>query len=390
MIDLSKSLKKKMKKVSVCGFVLLLSIISRAQNCEYFPADCPETGDIEAAQDSDVRITNLIIPQEITMQNNLRVQIITMMKQIAEKNNWGFYQYTEAAGGGVGAEGVPTPYALRRPYQFMISFDFIVNKDSLNAWKNWYNNDLQNAANKVVESYKQSGVQLSQDQNQQNYLDSANYYGDQKNKYMTDHIAEYQKALLSGDKKGQKKYEDEMKKYDDKINVFINNTNDKTSQGFSESKSQGKDLGEYKHKNTIAFRNGSIIRVSLNINDYIAFADDDDGNKKITKQFSLPGITQGLFMHNSSPRENEVFGQYLRSPDVAMLLFGKWLLKLDQYHSYHSMYFADKKNTDAVTVKKIPCDKIQTIVLHVEGGIKYINQFLQSLNTQQISDLVVK
>jgi hypothetical protein len=73
-----------------------------------------------------------------------------------------------------------------------------------------------------------------------------------------------------------------------------------------------------------------------------------------------------------------------------MLLFGKWILKQDQYHSYHSAYFADKKNTDAGTVKKIPCDKVQTIVLHVEGSPKYINEFIQSFDTEKLNRLVVK
>ena len=46
---------------------------------------------------------------------------------------------------------------------------------------------------------------------------------------------------------------------------------------------------------------------------------------------------------NNSPDENEIFGQYLRSPDIALLLLGKWSLKPDQYNSYLSIYFGDKK-----------------------------------------------
>ena len=138
----------------------------------------------------------------------------------------------------------------------------------------------------------------------------------------------------------------------------------------------------------MAFRNGSLIRVSFNVNDYIAIANDD--NKKIVNQLSLPSVTLGLMLHNTSPDEHEEFGQYLRSTDLAMLLFGKWSLKLDQYHSYHAAYFADRSNTDAATVKKIPCDKIQTMILHVEGSPKYINQFIQSLDVEKMNRLVVK
>ncbi|HEY2722277.1 MAG TPA: hypothetical protein VGI82_11160 [Chitinophagaceae bacterium] len=376
-----------MKVLLLLSLFLTANLMMNAQ-CSYFPADCPESGDIEAAQDSNACINNLIVSQEITMQNDLRSQFISMMDEIAKNKGWEVYEYTESAGSGVGANGVPTPFSLRHPHQFTISFDFVVNKDSLEAWHNWYYNDLQNASNKVVDSYKQSGANLSQDQGRQKYIDSATYYSNLKAKYMTDHISEYQKALLSGDSKGQKKYEAETKKFDDKINFFINKTTDKTAQGFSDSESQFNDLDAYKRKNTIAFRNGSVIRASLNVNEYTATA--DDGEKKVVKQIPLTGATLGILIHNQSPNEHEIFGQYYRSPDVALFLFGKWSSSKDQYHDYHSVYSLDKKNTDAVTVKKIPCDKVQTIVLHVEGSQKYMNRFLQSFDAQKLDRLIVK
>ena len=373
------------KKISAFLFCAFFIIRASGQSCDKFPADCPDNG-IESAQDSDVCITNMILPQEISMQIKVRQQVTALMNDISKKNKWPVYEFLEEAGAGIMQGDKPLPYALRRPYQCGISFIFIVNEDSLRAWQNWYNNDLQNASNKVLEAYKQSGADLSQDGNRQKYLDSANYYGNQKTKYMTDHFADYQKALLANDTKGQKKYEADVKKIDDKINDCINKTNDKTAQGFSSSKTQFDDLETYKHKNTIAFRNGSIIRISFRINDYIAIADDEE--KKIAATLSVPAASFSALIHNNKPDEHEVFGQYLRSPDVALLLFGKWILKQDEYHSYHSLYFADKKNTDAVTVKKIPCDKVQTIVMHIEGSTNYIKQFLTTADLQKINNMV--
>ena len=46
---------------------------------------------------------------------------------------------------------------------------------------------------------------------------------------------------------------------------------------------------------------------------------------------------------NNSPDENEIFGQYLRSPDIALLLLGKWSLRQDQYHSYLQCILRIKK-----------------------------------------------
>jgi len=317
----------------------------------------------------------------------MREKITALLNEVSVKNKWLVYQYFEEAGAGILSESAPLPYPLRRPYQCIFSFIFIVNEDSLHAWQNWYTNDLQNAENRVVDSYKQVGGNLSKDATRQKYLDSANYFGDLKAKYMTDHIAEYQKALMTNDSKGQKKYDDEIKKYDDKINGCLNKTNGKTTEDFSSSKSQFDDLESYKHKNTIAYRNASIVRVSLNINDYLAIADDAE---KKAQTLSIPASTLALLIHNNVPDEHEIFGQYLRSPDVAMLLFGKWVLKKNQYNSYQSVYATDKKNTDVVAVKKTPCDKVQTMVLHVEGSVKYINQFLHSFDLQQLNELIVK
>ncbi|MDP4262174.1 MAG: hypothetical protein Q8941_06550 [Bacteroidota bacterium] len=375
-----------LRKLIMAVICWQLSLYIQAQPCETFPADCP--GNIEDARDSNTCINNFILPQEITMQNKLREQVSVLMNEAGKKTNWPVYEFAEAPGSGILSGTTALPYPLRHPYQWQISFIFIVNEDSLHAWQAWYNNDLQNASNKVVDSYKQSGNDLSQDAIRKKYLDSATYYGNQKIKYMTDHSPDYQKAILGGDTKGQKRYEDEMKKYDDRINACIDQSNDKSAKDFSASKTRFDDLQTYKHKNTIAFRNASMIRVSLNVNDYIAIADDE--GKKIIKQLSIPACTMGVLLHNNSPDEHEIFGQYLRSPDIAMLLFGKWTLNQDQYHSYHSVYFTDKKNTDDVTVKKIPCDKVQTMVLHVEGSPKYITQFLQSLDMQKLNSLIVK
>ena len=112
----------------------------------------------------------------------------------------------------------------------------------------------------------------------------------------------------------------------------------------------------------------------------------------ITNQLSVPGSVLAISIHNNQPDENEIFelDQFTRSPDFAFILFGKWQTKPDSYNSYHAVYTLDKKNTDHETVKRIPCDKVQTIVLHVEGSTNYTSQFLQSLNIHKLNSLVEK
>src|SRR5215471_9836350 len=132
--------------------------ILHAQTCQQFPADCPETGNIEATQDSSACISNWIAPQEITMQNRLRKFTTEMMEGIAAKNNWQVYELNEMSGTGQAIDGNTKllPDALRPPYEYSISFVFIVNEDSLKAWQNWYHNDLMQRSNNVVASYQEA------------------------------------------------------------------------------------------------------------------------------------------------------------------------------------------------------------------------------------------
>src|SRR5438128_1618677 len=100
-------------------FVGLLTqlVTLRAQTCDKFPADCPETGSIETTQDSMSCISNWIAPQEITMQNHLRKFVTEMMESIAAKNNWQVYESIELSGAGNAIEGNTKllPYPVRPP-----------------------------------------------------------------------------------------------------------------------------------------------------------------------------------------------------------------------------------------------------------------------------------
>jgi hypothetical protein len=108
------------------------------------------------------------------------------------------------------------------------------------------------------------------------------------------------------------------------------------------------------------------------------------------KDLVLPGAVISKLMHNAETVDNEVFGSYKRATDFAIAFFGKWITKPDRYNAYDAVYFSDPKNTDGVTVKKIPCDKVQTIEMHVEGSTMNISQFLKLSDTQKINSLVIK
>jgi hypothetical protein len=368
---------------------LFLQFISKAQTCDLFPADCPETDNIAAAQDSNVCITNWIAPQEITMQNHLRKFITEVMEDIASRNKWQVYELTESTGRGIAIDGNTKllPYPLRPPYQYSISFVFIVNEDSLKAWQYWYHNDLMQRSNDVVASYAQAEGNISAMNVQQRYSDSANYYGTLMTKYMTDHQEEYQKAISSNDAKGQKRYEDEVKKFQVKINDYINKAHNKQSETLSSADSKHENLQEYKTRKTIAYRNASTLRVSFAFNQNITPSLAETA--KTVRPLNVPNTSFSTLFHNSEPDETQLTSSFLTNPDFVFLLLGKWSTKMDEYKSYHAMYFYDNAATDVTTVKKIPSDKVQTTSVGIEGSTTNINQFIHSLETQKLNALLI-
>lgn len=376
--------------------LLFLCTHATAQQCDQFPADCPDNDLLQQMKEKRWEgPADLKIKEEYSMQDSLRHFTEAIMRDIAKKKNWEYYVFEEIQDGGIGIDDntKPLPYNLRRPCPWGINIVFIINKDSLHAWQHWYNNDLKEAANNVVSSYGQSKKDFSNNNTQKKYSDSATYYGNLKTKYMTDHAGDYQKAILSNDTRAQKKFEDEMKKYDDRINACISKANKSIDENFSASESQNNNLQDYRLNQTIAYRNASLLRIRVRFNYSIAAADEyavTDPDQaaiinKTTKSLPVAGAFLSIIQHNSKPDNGWGHGT-----DLALLLFGKWNPKYDEYYSYHADFTKDKKNTDAVSVKKITCDKVQTININVEGNTRYINQFLQVLDVQKLNDRIVK
>lgn len=367
---------------------VLIQFGLQAQTCDKFPADCPETGNIEATQDSMVCIGNWVAPQEITMQNRLRKFISEMMEGIAAKNGWQVYELSESPGSGKAIEGNTKllPNSLRPPYEYSISFVFIVNDDSLKAWQNWYHNDLMQKSNDVVASYANAGNNTSTINAQQRYTDSANFYGTVMTKYMTDHQEEYQKALQSNDAKGQKKYEDGLKKIQDKMNEYVSKANKKQSENLSGANSKTENLQDYRKRNTVAYRNAAMLRVSFVFNQHMT--PSLGKTSKIVKPLTISNSSFSALFHNTDPDQTQSLSSFLTSPDFAVVLFGKWNTKPDEDKSYHAAYSLNNSATDVTTEKRIQSDKVQTISVGLEGSTGSINQFIQSFPTQKLNAMI--
>ncbi|MEJ0081847.1 MAG: hypothetical protein WDM78_13065 [Puia sp.] len=149
-------------------------------------------------------------------------------------------------------------------------------------------------------------------------------------------------------------------------------------------------MQDLKRNKEESFRNASMLRVKIEINAADAIASSITEDFQLTGQLNISHAAVAALYHNDRTDEKAIFdlNQFKRCTDLAFILFGNWTLKPDGYAYYHPLYRADKKNIDLTTVKTIQSDVVRVIDMHVEGSPRYINSFLQSLNTDQLYSLI--
>ncbi|MFL5741579.1 MAG: hypothetical protein ACJ75B_15245 [Flavisolibacter sp.] len=374
-------------------FLLVFQVhdLAHSQSCSWRPADCPGDPILTDSEDSLSYVQQFHHPREISMMIRMHRELTKIMEDISAATNWKMYSFIESGGSGIGIEEntKPLPYSLRPPHEYGISFIFIVNEDSLNAWRNWQKEVLLPAAMQVVEENKNAGESVSTDDRYKHYLDSANWYLQKQSEFATSHAAEYQSAVLSADKKAIKAYDDEMNRFQKKVNECIDKANGRKDEKWAQTNKDNEDFQEMRHMKTVAFRNSCMIRIKFDINVPLLQVSSEDKFQYI-KPISVPHASVALHYHNAHPKENEVFelNQFTRSPDLILLLVGPWQTKPDKSGLYHSGFELNKANLDYVSVKKTPCEQVQTIGIHVEGAPAYMNRFLEKLNLEKIELLL--
>lgn len=126
-------------RIAILVFILSSVFSSGLQaQCSQFPADCPSDRQLP---DSADRLSNPLIPAEVSMEIRMHETLSRMMQELAEKKQWEVYQFDESDGSGYlnAARTGPLEPNLRPPHEYEIAFVFIVNKDSLQAWRDWDN-----------------------------------------------------------------------------------------------------------------------------------------------------------------------------------------------------------------------------------------------------------
>jgi hypothetical protein len=347
---------------------------TNAQDCQYFPADCPDAGSIEAALSASVRSGNGLTKKEIEMQDQMRNLTTDMMQHAAKILGWQMIEIDEIVNlDPFQSAGTPAP--LRSPRGFGIEFEFIVNKDSLKAWKDWlidFSNSYQNATADYMN--KQNDIANSPEYKQ--YTDSANKYLKLYTDYLTVHQDEG--GSLFADKK-LKYYLAKQKEYSGKQVALINmNSSAGTADTFDKEKAE-----RTKH-----YRAESIVQVFFSFNDGVGIIRSEGGDVQVSN-YNLPGAAYAKSVHLLEPDPNTIPWHFDQWENMDVLLFGKWLPESVQSKDYTAA-FTLHGQADERTPKKISSDKIQTIVIHVMGNKGNMNKLIQQLNVDKLNAAIYK
>lgn len=149
-----------MKKI-LFTFLLLAAVrCGYSQACAYWPADCPDRdyANADLATDSVERLLNPLVTQEVTMEYRLRELTGEMVGRMAVQQHWEtVVELSEWGSSGYrAADESVLAYKLRPPHTFSITWEVIVDKDSLAAWGNWLN-EFAEKAKKLADQYANGG-----------------------------------------------------------------------------------------------------------------------------------------------------------------------------------------------------------------------------------------
>jgi hypothetical protein len=349
-----------------------------AQSCALFPADCPVNGadSYGTEDDSTSRLGNPVIPQEITMENRLRRWMASMLGHMADNQGWQLVQISEGGSSGFrAADESVLKYPLRPPHWYVATWEFIVNNDSLKAWNDW----LQQFGQQRLDRLNQNTAsQTAAYDRSKPYRDSVDRYTQLMGQYMQDHITQYQKDLAAGNKAGTNAYEKAVTGYQKKSDYFTQKIADMSKDPGAEK--DDADAETLRKKQTIHFRDATVLVVEFEFN-----------NEYAKTAGSATGFAAGapIWYSNTDPDPIAV-NFFDRSRTNVLVLEGEWKMKADNYGGYRPAFYFDKTSVDKTTPKRIKCDQVQTIDIHLSGNQQAIRKFLAAFPRTELTALTTR
>lgn len=385
-------------------FIILLCLtysynVLAQEDCNWQPAPCPNTSSISETMDVATRTKNKdVFPQEIKMENHLRHLLTSEVQRVAKANNWNVYELNEE-----GTSGPPyifisyddweaTPFNKRPPHQYQIGFIFITNKDSLQAWRNWLTNDMNQQGAQLAKQYNQSQTNPLL----QEYQDSIKYYTQVYTDFIQKNNAAYVKDIQSNNKKGIDDFQHKQKLLLDKVDTFQKKIQEVQQQGNSDFDTFNNEV----NNKTVAFAEHSMTLIHFYINpDKADFAleNGDQVNILPQHQIKIPhafyaGITTNDAKADAHNYDLNYHGFVFNYPsNIGTILFGSYLSK-DGYNYFPAAFSKNFNNKQNVIgkVKAVTCDKVQNILVHVEGSNSNVNKIIAEVNWEKLYGLLDK
>lgn len=351
------------------------------ENYLQWPADKPETESIEQSQSRQVRLDNHSYPQIIEMQDAMRALITSMMENAARILHWPMVELTEYASDAVLYTNPQNiidfaPYPLCPPAAFNITFQFIVNNNSLQAWKtyetNYQNNHLATQQNNY--SNMQSAMQSPL---YKRYKDSADHYMKLYLQYIEAHKNEGA-ALYTKDK--------HPKYYQRKENEFINKMTGITDGIHDNS---GIEQAEDEHDlKTYQFRNSTVVQVEFCVNNSMGMAiDQSRGTIESTSVVYPLQISKLSRIYTFSKKQTNE--SLVKWNNVILILLGNFLTRLNDYGGYDAG-FNHNSQGDNHTPKKIKTDKVQNISVNILGNRTNTERIAKLIDVNKLNSTIVK
>jgi hypothetical protein len=377
--------------------------VAQVVDCPWYPAPCPHSEEINTAMDASGRMAeNKVTQQEMAMENNLRNMFIDMLQKITRPRHWQMYEIMESDFDRPTSfisyyTWEHTPYEKRPPHFYSITFIVVVNKDSLQAWKEWLQGDFTQHSNQVVADMQADARNYQSSGPSQALQDSVQYYAQLNAKYMQDHFAQYSQDLQSKNEKGIKQYENQVARYQKKSDYFMKQLQNPT--GPSQRQTSGgsmKRLEAEKSTKTEEFTNASVMLINFNVNLRQLSFGLTSNYHSVTPQKTLqvPGAFYAGLLHNSGKPDGQSYliGEfdyvYDHPSNIATVLLGKWADKRTSYNFLQSAYMLNPASTDLTSVKPVKCDVVQSIAIQLEGSPAYIKAILGSIDVSALQKVI--
>lgn len=365
-----------MKKISTLLLFLFLSTSKLiAQDYAQWPADKPETGFIEQSQSRETRLDNGILAQEADMQDKMRTLITDMMENATKNLHWEMIELSEYTNNG-GMQSGATPYPLRSPRGIEITFQFIVNNDSLLSWKSYQLDYSKRASDNVTQDYNNMAA-TQESPLYKRYQDSANHYMNLYSTYLTAHQNEGA-DLFTKDK--------HPKYYQDKENEFINKMNALTQQ--TQDKSGIQQMQDEKEQATRRFRNNTVVQVQFRVNPFVGNAINESSGpiESIAASYPLPKTTLTKFY---TIQKDKTSTDLFKWNNSMLILLGNFkTTPTDKY--VYSSGFNQGGQGDEHTPKKIKSDKVQNISITINGNKSNIEKLVKFIDVDKLNNTIVK